>query len=67
MDEVIDLLNTKLNEQKKAKEDFWQDLFPGCSNNYIKEKQELIDKRINQLEKAIHILSKECGRYELSV
>lgn len=57
MDEVLNLLNHKLTEQKKAEENFWKDIFPGCSDKYIKEKQSLIEKRITQLEKAILILS----------
>ncbi len=57
MNEVLDLLHEKLEAQKAAKKNFWKDLFPGCSDKYIKEKMGLIDKRITQLENAIKILS----------
>ena len=57
MEDVIDLLCTKLEEQKKAKENFWHEIFPGCSDEYIEEKKNRINSRIAQLEKAIKILS----------
>ena len=57
MDDVIDLLCTKLDQQKKAKETFWEDIFPGCTDDYIEKKKDRINSRIAQLEKAIKILS----------
>lgn len=57
MDEVIDLLNSKLLKQERAKQNFWADIFPGCSDQYIAEKQQLIDRRIEQLREAIKLLT----------